>query len=79
MNEVGKVIHYYSGIGVAVVKLSKKLKVGEKVQFKGTTTDFEQEVASMEIDKKKIQEAKVGQEVGLKVADRVREGDAIYK
>jgi putative protease len=79
MAKVGKVIHYFTAIGVAVVELSGNLKVGEKIKFEGATTDFEQTVDSMQVDKKEIQEAKKGTEIGLKVADRVREGDTVSK
>jgi translation elongation factor EF-1alpha len=77
--EVGRVDHFYSGISVAVVDLSDKLKVGDKIRFKGATTDFEQTVESMQIEHKNMDEAKKGDSIGMKVADRVREGDVLYK
>lgn len=77
--EIGTVSHYYDHIGVAVVKLSKPLKIGDKIQVKGHTTDFKQKVESMQIEHDKITEAKKGQEIGLKVAEKVRQNDKILK
>lgn len=77
--EVGKVSHFYGGISVAVVELSGALKVGDKIHIKGATTDFTQEVSSMQIEHKDIKEAKKGDSIGLKVAEKVRDGDVVYK
>jgi len=80
MEEIGVVEHFFSKIGVAAIKIkSGSLKVGDKIRIKGQTTDFEQIVESMEINKQKISEAKPGDDVGIKVIDRVREGDIVYK
>lgn len=76
--EVGKITHYFDQIGVAVVEISGKLKVGDKIRVKGTTTDFEQKVDSMQIEHDQVKEAKKGDAIGMKVADRVREHDKIY-
>ena len=77
--EVGKIAHYYTKLGVGVVKLSGTLKVGDKVRIKGATTDFEQSVESMQIEKDKIKEGKAGQSVGLEVKEHVRDKDVVYK
>ena len=77
--EVGKVAHYFSKIGVAVIELKKPLKVGDTIALKGPNTDFEQEVDSMQIEHESVKEAKAGQSIGLKVTDRVRETDMVYK
>jgi putative protease len=77
--EVGKVAHYFSKIGVAVIELKKPLKVGDTIALKGPNTDFEQKVDSMQIEHESVKEAKAGQSIGLKVADRVRETDMVYK
>jgi len=79
MEEIGVVTHFFSKIGVAAIKLTKKLKLGEKIRIKGATTDFEQIVESMEINKQRIEEASPGDEVGIKVKERVREGDKVYR
>ena len=77
--KIGEITHYFSNIGVGVIELSGKIRVGDKIAIKGSTTDVEQEVGSMEIDRKKVEEAGKGQSIGLKVVDRVREGDEVFK
>jgi putative protease len=79
MKEIGEIVHYYTKIEVAVVKLKGELKVEDKIAIKGLTTDFTQPINSMEIEHEKIQVAKAGQSIGLKVKEKVREGDIIYK
>jgi putative protease len=76
---VAKVTHYWSKVGVAAVKLYDTLSVGDTIHISGSTTDFEQAVDSMEIEHEAVERAKKGQEVGLKVKERVREGDRVYK
>ena len=76
---IGEVTHYYGDLKVAVVKFSKKLKSGEKVHFKGATTDFEQTIDSMELDHKEVEEVPKGKEVGVKVKKKVRAGDEVYE
>lgn len=75
---VGKVTHYYSGIGVAIIKLTGVLKAGDTAHFCGATTDFDQDVESMQIEHKTITSAKKGDEIGIKVVEKVREGDEVY-
>ena len=77
--EVGKVTHFFSKICVAVVELKRPLKVGDTIAIKGPTTDIEQKVDSMQIEHESVKEAKAGQSIGMKVADRVRETDLVYK
>ena len=76
--EIGKVSDYFAKIEVAAIKLSGKLKVGDKIHIKGSTTDFEQEVKSMQIHKDPVETAKKGDEIGLKVKDRVRRNDKVF-
>jgi len=76
--EIGAVTHFFDKIGVAVIKLKAGLKAGEKIRIKGATTDFEQHAESMQVDMKPIAAGKKGQEIGMKVKDRVRPGDAVY-
>ncbi len=76
---VGKITHYFGKIGVAIVELSKSLNVKDAIHVKGNVTDFEQEVKSMQIEHENIEKAKKGDMIGLKVNDKVREGDKIYK
>ncbi len=79
MEEIGKVTHYFSKISVGAVELTGTLKVGDRIKFKGATTDFEQVVESMQIEGQNVEEAGPGDAVGLKVKERVREGDTVYK
>lgn len=77
---IGEITHYFKKIGVGVVKLTGgSLKVGDNIKIKGATTDFEQVVESMQVEHESVTEAKKGQEVGMKVKERVREGDLVYK
>ena len=76
---IGKVAHYFAQIGVAVIDFSDKLKVGETIRIIGGETDFTQQVESIEIEHKKINEAKKGDSAGLKVEQKVREGYKVYK
>ena len=75
---IGEVTHYFGKIGVAVVKALAPLKVGDQVKLKGATTDFTQAIESMELDHANVEEAKKGQEVGMKIKERVREGDQLF-
>jgi len=79
LKEVGRVTHYYTKIGVAVISLIDTLSVGDRILIKGTTTNLEQSVESMQIEHKNVNTAYSGQSIGLKVAQRVREGDKVYK
>ncbi|RLI27424.1 MAG: translation elongation factor-like protein [Candidatus Hecatellales archaeon] len=79
MVEVGRVTHYFSRIGVAVVELKAPLKIGDRILIRGATTNLEQTVESMQIEHKPVEEAGPGQSIGLKVKDRVREKDIVYK
>ncbi|MBC7073839.1 hypothetical protein H5T58_00380 [Candidatus Parcubacteria bacterium] len=76
---IGKVTHYFGKIGVAVIQLEDTLKLGDTIRIVGGERDFTQIVDSMEIEHKKIQKAEGGESVGLKVVQRVRQGDKVYK
>ncbi len=76
---IGEITHYFGKIGVGIIELKKKLKAGEMIHIKGSTTDFEQEVKSMQIDHEDVEKAKKGDAIGIKVKDKVREGDEVYK
>ena len=77
--EVGRITHFFSKIGVAVVELTAPLVVGDSILVKGPSTDFEQVVESMQIEHANIPRAEAGQSIGLKLAQRAREKDAVYK
>jgi len=77
---IGEVAHYFSNIEVAVVKLSAPVSIGEEIRITGgENTDFTQKVESMQIEHEKITKAKKGQEVGMKVKEKVREGYKVFK
>lgn len=76
--EIGRVSSYFSHVGVAAIKLSGKLKVGDKVHIKGHTSDFEVKIGSIQIERKEVKEAKKGDHIGIKVPDKVRPNDAVF-
>ena len=76
---VGKVSDFFAKPVVAGIELTAVLKVGDKIRIKGHTTDLEMNVDSMQIDNAQVQEAKAGDSIGVKVNDRVRSGDTVYK
>lgn len=75
---IGVVTHFFGGIDVAIVKFNTKVEVGEEIRFKGATTDFSEKISSMQYDHKPISSAKKGQEVGIKISKKVREGDDVF-
>ena len=76
---IGEVTHFFGKIGVAVLKLKKPLAVGDEIKIQGGTTEFTQKVKSMEIDHQKIEKARKGQSIGLKVEEKVRPGYKVFK
>ena len=77
--EVGTIEHYYDKIGVAVLKLSADVHVGDTVSIEGKETNFSQSITSMQIEHKEVKSAKAGESIGMKVDQKVREGDKVYK
>ena len=78
--EVGIVIKFFSKPSVAAIELTKgDIKKGDQLHFKGAHTDFTEEVSSMEMDNKAIEVAKPGDMIGIKVKERVRPKDKVYK
>jgi transcription antitermination factor NusG len=77
--QVGVVTHYFGGAGVAGVTLSGKVSVGDTLRFHGHTTDFTQTLESMQIEHESVDKAKAKDEIGIKVGDRVRINDKVYK
>jgi len=76
---VGRVTHYYNRIGVAVVEVTSTIRVGDTIRIRGGIRDFEQTVDSMEIEHQNVEVATKGQSIGLKVVEKVRENDQVYK
>ena len=78
--KVGEVMKFFTKPSVAAIKITEgTIKVGDRIKFKGHTTDFEDVIQSMQIENKTVQEAGVGTMIGIKVKDRVRENDLVYK
>lgn len=76
---VGLINHYFPHVQAAVIKLKSPLKMGDTLKIKGHTTDLTQIITSMQIDRVDISSAKKGDEIGLQVSSRVRQGDKVYK
>jgi len=79
-DQVAMVVKFFAKPSVAALKVTHgMIKKGDQLHYKGHTTDFIQEVTSMEVDNQPVEEAKTGDLVGLKVKERVRENDKVYK
>jgi selenocysteine-specific translation elongation factor len=76
---IGNVSDFFARPVVAAIELTAALKVGDKIHFKGHTTDLEIVVGSMQINNVNVQQAKSGDSVGVKLDERVRKGDSVYK
>jgi hypothetical protein len=76
---LGEVIHYYDHVQVAVLRLASGLKQGERLHFRGAHTDFEQSAESLQVDHQPVTEAPARAEVAVKVDQRVRRGDAVFR
>ncbi len=77
--EVGKITHFFTKIGVAIVQVTAPFKVGDKVHIKGATTDITEVVESMQVHHAPVKEVNKGDDIGLKVKGQVRPGDTIFK
>jgi putative protease len=76
--QIGTISHYYGKIGVGIIKLTAGLKVGDTVHIVGHSTDFTQQVDSIQIEHKNVENAKKGDDIGLKVSQKVHEGDKVF-
>ena len=77
--KIGRITHFFSKAGVAIIELSAAVNKGDKIVIRGSTTSIEQTIDSMEIEHKQILNAAAGQSIGLKVSGRVRESDIVYR
>jgi len=77
--EIGRISDFYAHPVVAGIELTASLKVGDKIRIKGHTTDLEMTVDSMQVDNADVQEANAGDSIGVKVPERVRKHDTVYK
>ena len=77
--QVGRVTHYFDKIGVAVIEVTDQgLSVDDTIHIKGHTTDLTQKIESMQLENQPVEKAEVGQSIGLKVTEPVREHDLVY-
>lgn len=76
---IGTVSDFFAHPVVAAIELTASLKIGDKIRIRGHTTDLELTVDSMQIENQPVQEAKAGESIGVKVSERVRDGDTVYK
>jgi putative protease len=76
---IGKVTHYYPKISVAAVVLEGHIAKGDRIHIRGPHDDLHQSVTSMEIDHVPVREAEHGQDIGIRVIERVHEGDVVYR
>ena len=76
---IGTVSDFFAHPVVAAIELTASVKIGDKIHIKGHTTDLELTVDSMQIENQPVQEAKAGDSIGVKVPERVRDGDTVYK
>ncbi|MBU1197831.1 hypothetical protein KJ765_04965 [Candidatus Micrarchaeota archaeon] len=77
--EVGKVLHVFGKLGVAIIELSGTLRIGDSIVIRGPHTDMQQTVESMQIEHKVVTEAKAGESIGLKVNEPVHDHNIVYK
>ncbi len=78
--QVGVIVKFFVKPSVAAIEVTGGgIKKGDLLRYKGHTTDFTEEVASLELDNQSIEEAKVGELIGIQVKERVRENDKVYK
>ena len=78
--QVGEVVKFFAKPSVAAIKVTGGVvAVGDRIKFKGHTTDFEDTISSMQIENKSVEKAAAGDLIGIQVKDKVREGDAVFK
>lgn len=77
--EIGRVTDYFAKISVAGIDLTGKLRVGDTIRVRGHTTDLELVVESLQIEHEQVEEAGAGDRIGIKVSDRCRNGDHVYR
>lgn len=76
--EIGKITHYFPKVSVAVLELTAPIKVGDTIRVEKSDGSFTQQVSSMQIDHAQVSEASPGQSIGLKISERVHEGNKVF-
>ncbi|MBD3191162.1 MAG: translation elongation factor-like protein [Candidatus Heimdallarchaeota archaeon] len=77
--KVGEVFKFFAEPSVAAINVSDEIKIGDEIQFLGATTCFKMKVKSMEIEGESVEKVTAGQKVGIKVPERVRPNDEVYR
>lgn len=77
--QVGRVTHYFNRVSVAAIELTSPVAIGDTIVIRGATTELEQPIGSMQFEKQDIEKAEAGQAVGIKVKEKTRRGDVVYK
>jgi len=77
--QIGQVVDFFARPVVAAIQLTAPLKIGDKIHIKGHSTDLSVTVVSMQVRNAAVQEANAGDPVGVKITDRARKGDVVYK
>ena len=77
--QIGTITHYFDHLSVAVLNLKEKLRVGDTVLIQGHSSDFQQTIDSMQIDHKAVEQAKPGDDVAVKVSQKVHPNDKVFK
>jgi hypothetical protein len=77
--EIGRITHFFPHIPAGVIELKGELAVGDTIHIKGHTTDLTEVIESMQIDNKPVQKGKRGDDIAIKITDRVRIHDTVYK
>jgi len=77
--EIGKVTHYFGHIQVAAIELTEPLSIGDTIRIAGHTSNREQKIDSMQVEHQSVSEAKAGDSIGIKVPERVRPHDKVFK
>lgn len=75
---VGEITHYFNKIGVAIVELTDTIKIGDRIKIQSGETELYQDVTSLQVEHQNVQQANKGEVVGMKVNDKVKEGDKVY-
>lgn len=78
-NQIGQITHYFDHISVAALTLTESLHVGDTIHILGHSTDFKQEVTSLQIEHESVDEAKAGDDVAMKVIQKVHAHDKVFK